>query len=513
MKKLTLLLLAGMFLLSPCLPVPGVVTVTPSLAPAPSETPPAPQAGSPTNPPDPALTAIPALKTVTAPAPSQSPTASAPKTLPYYQLETLVNYETKVITIKQSIRYTNNTGAPLNDLLLAVVPNLWPETFRLEKLTIFGLLEPEYKLAGQRLSIQLPDALPPAAEITLQIDYTLNLPAHNPNPDPNLVRPDIFGYTSNQLNLVDWYPFIVPYEDGWLLSDPWFYGEHLTYDLADYEVRLIFSDPARAPVVAASGFITSSENASNTYRLSAGRTFALSMSREYQVASLRVDGAQINSYYFPFFEAGGRAALETTVKSVETLSKLLGPYRHQSLSVVQGDFNDGMEYDGLYFLPNSFYNLYDQSERNYLVMVAAHETSHMWWFGAVANDQAKEPWLDESLATYSERLFYENHYPEAVPWWWSYRVTFYAPQGKIDQPVSAYDGFTPYTNATYRRGALFLEDLRKRIGDEAFFAFLKDYYTQMAGQRATRQDFFRVLSAHTASDISDLLAEYFSQQP
>jgi aminopeptidase N len=146
-------------------------------------------------------------------------------------------------------------------------------------------------------------------------------------------------------------------------------------------------------------------------------------------------------------------------------------------------------------------------------MVAAHETCHMWWFGAVGNDQANHPWLDESMATYCELLFYEDHYPNSANWWWEYRITFHNPQGTIDNSVSDYGGFTPYTNATYRRGALFLHGLRGRIGDEAFFAFLQDYYTQMSGQRATPDDFFRILAEHNPADISDLLSEYFSQQP
>jgi hypothetical protein len=510
MKKLTLLLLLGLIALSACLPGPGVVTVTPDAPLAPDGTPTPFDAGSPTNEPDLALTPIPALSADEAPGQTETPAPGTVEVLPRYFIDVSINYDTKRLTVNQDIHYTNNTNTPLDELVLAVVPNLWAGVFQLDKLTIFGLLEPEYRLDGQRLTIQLPDPLPPNAEISLQIGYTLTPPAHNPNPDPNLVRPDIFGYTTNQLNLVDWYPFIVPYEDGWILSDPWFYGEHLVYDLADFDVRLTFSDPSRAPIVAASGHVLQSEDNSTTYRLSAGRSFALSMSREYRVATNSVDGVEVSSYYFPFYEAGGKAALDATLRAAQTFSRLLGPYRHETLAVVQGDFNDGMEYDGLYFLPNSFYNLYDGSERNYLVMVAAHETSHMWWFGAVGSDQANEAWLDESLATYSERLFYEDHYPDAIDWWWSYRVTFYAPEGKINNPVPTYGGFTPYTNATYRRGALFFEDLRKRIGDEAFFAFLKDYYTQMAGQRATRADFFRVLSAHHTVDISDLLVEYFA---
>jgi hypothetical protein len=366
--------------------------------------------------------------------------------------------------VQQSIDYANNTGIALNDIVLAVVPNLWAGVFRLESLTIHDLLEPEYNLDGQRLTIQLPDPLPPNASIRIDIGYTLNPPAHNPNPDPNLVRPDIFGYTANQMNLVDWYPFIVPYEDGWLLNRPWFYGEHLVYDPADFEVTLTFSDAARAPVVASSGVVTQTDGITTTYSLNAGRTFALSMSREYQVASAEIDGIQVNSYTLPFFETGRKAALDATLQSIQTYTRLFGPYQHESLAVVQGQFNDGMEYDGLYFLSNAFYNLYDGTERNFLVMVAAHETCHMWWFGAVANDQANHPWLDESLATYCELLFYEDHYPDAVNWWWEYRITFHNPQGKIDNPVSTYGGFTPYTNATYRRGALFLHDLRETHG-------------------------------------------------
>ena len=39
---------------------------------------------------------------------------------------------------------------------------------------------------------------------------------------------------------------------GWVLHNPWFYGEHLVYDLADFDVTVTFTDGAN-PKVAASG--------------------------------------------------------------------------------------------------------------------------------------------------------------------------------------------------------------------------------------------------------------------
>lgn len=238
------------------------------------------------------------------------------------------------------------------------------------------------------------------------------------------------------------------------------------------------------------------------------------MGRQFKVVSQQIEGGiTVSSYYLgDENKSAAQAALDATVKAVKTYSELFGPYTHQTLAVVMGDFNDGMEFDGLYFLAKSFYNLYDDTEKNYLVMIAAHETSHQWWFGRVANDQAQEPWLDESLAMYCEKLFYEKNYPDDVKWWWSYRVDFYTPIGSVDTVLYNGGGFTPYTNATYRMGARFLEDLRKQIGDETFFAFLKDYSAQMDGKIAASVDFFRVLRAHTSEDISDLIAKYFQNE-
>jgi hypothetical protein len=64
------------------------------------------------------------------------------------------------------------------------------------------------------------------------MSYGLVLPPMSAYSNADDVRPQIYGYTEKQTNLVDWYPFIVPYQagDGWLLYNPWYYGEHLVYD-------------------------------------------------------------------------------------------------------------------------------------------------------------------------------------------------------------------------------------------------------------------------------------------
>lgn len=425
-----------------------------------------------------------------------------------YILDTSIDYDAHTVAVDQVILYPNLTGSQLDRLVLAVEPNLWVGAFSLSGLTVNEVPVSDYSLNGQRLDVVLPQFLMPGEVLTVRIQYSLSLPFAEES-DPNVSRPRIFGYTRRQVNLTNWYPFIVPYINGeWVLNEPWYYGEHLVYDAADYEVNVRFADPATAPVVAASG-VVEAQDGFTRYTINSARTFAISASREFQVSSVQAGDVTVSSYYFSFNEQGGQAALQASARALDLFNRLFGIYPHKSLSLVMGDFNDGMEYSAFFYLPRDFYSMYDGTPANYLTFVAVHETSHQWWFEQVGNNQAQQPWIDEALATYSERLYYENIHPDIVNWWWSYRIDFYKPEGFVDIPIYDGQGFRPYTNAAYFQGAHFLEELRARIGDQAFFAFLQDYLTQERGKIVNSNEFFHILSLHTSTDYSDIVRQYF----
>jgi aminopeptidase N len=469
----------------------------------------------PSSTPNPLRSATPAVLTAT-PADSPTPTVvpltptPAPPARAQYTLDATINYFSKSVTVNETIVYPNRTGQALTDLVLAVEPNLWYGGFVLQSAAVDGQPPASFAIDGQKLTITLQHPIQDGATVTLSLAYTLILPRSEAYTDPNDVRPQIYGFTDRQVNLVDWYPFVVPYVpgSGWLLHNPWFYGEHLVYDPADFDVTLHFVDPTVIPVIASSGEQIPSEDSFH-YGLENGRTFALSMSSQFEVQSTMVGDVTVYSYYFPFYKRSGQGVLETTARALEIYSEKFGPYQHKTLSAVQGDFNDGMEYSGLYFLSRDFYNFYDGSPKNYLTIIAAHETSHQWWFDAIANDQALEPWLDESLATYSEHVFFENAFPDEVPWWWDFRVDFYTPTGYVDTPIYDAGGYRPYLNAVYLSGARFHEDIRTRIGDQDFFAFLRDLYKRKAGGRVSADEYFAILREHSSVNISDIIATYF----
>jgi hypothetical protein len=422
-----------------------------------------------------------------------------------------MNYDLHIVFVDETIVYPNHTGQTLDKLVFAVASNLWPNCFSLTSLSIDNIPVTDYELNAHRLDVPLPVSLAPDSVATVTLSYKLFLPFLD---QVHSLRARIFGYSDIQMNLVNWYPFIVPFMDGeWIIREPWSHGEYLVYPIADFEVNLKFANPKNAPVVAASGFAEpNGECCTTRYTLTEARAFAISASREFQVSSMQVGDTIVYSYYLPIYKTAGEAAMITSAQALQVFSQRFGQYPHKTLSVVIADFKDSMEFSALYFHSRSFYDLYDGTSKNYLTLIAAHETGHQWWFDRVANDQALEPWLDESLATYSESIYYETLHPDMLSWWWSYRIDFFEPKGFID--ISVYDGQNDdnYKHTVYFNGAHFLQDLRQRIGDEAFFAFLQDYYLQNRGKIASTDDFFRILDEHTDVDYSDIVRGYFKNR-
>ncbi|OGN93169.1 MAG: hypothetical protein A2Z71_05770 [Chloroflexi bacterium RBG_13_50_21] len=461
------------------------------------------------------------------PGPTSSPQVTpventATPTIPYqvpaqYDLDATFDYYNHSLSVSEAINYVNQAQESIVDMILVVEPNLWPGGFTLDSITWDngGTID-NYELKDDQLHIPLQQPLKSGDKLGFKIDYQLVLP-EIPAPS-DLIRPVPYGYTARQTNIVDWYPYIPPYHEGegWLVHPKWWFGEHQVFTVADFKVKLTLTEPVQDLVIAASAPAVQNGDSYN-YHMEGVRSFALSASTEYLVQTTTVGDITVSSYVFPYDKYGGQEVLQNSADALELYSNLIMPYPHTSLSVVEADFLDGMEYDGLFFLSHGFYDLYDGTPKGYLTFIAAHETAHQWWYGLVGNDQALEPWLDEAMCTYMEHIFYENVYPEypldsgesLVDWWWYYRVNFYDPGGWIDGAIYDFSQFRPYRDSVYLNGAKFLDDLRNLIGDEAFFAFLRDYADQDAHRIATAADFYSILKEHTSKDLDSLLDQYF----
>jgi len=274
--------------------------------------------------------------------------ASAPSPVKEkYNIDVVMDYDRHFLTVEEIITYPNRTSMRFDFLTLAVAPNLFPDCFDLVRLSVDNTPVTEYNLNKQRLDVPLPFVLEPNSTVQLTLRYTLSLPYED---QFDSINAPIFGYTDMQSNLINWYPFIVPFVNGeWVLHDPWWYGDYLVYPVADYEVNLLFVGGGDAPVVAASG---SAERIVDFTRftLEDGRAFAFSISPNFEVSSMKVGDTTVSSYYLPAYRTPAEAAMETSAQAIEYFSDQFGEYPRSTYSIVQAGLSDSREFSGLSFI-------------------------------------------------------------------------------------------------------------------------------------------------------------------
>ena len=154
-------------------------------------------------------------------------------------------------------------------------------------------------------------------------------------------------------------------------------------------------------------------------------------------------------------------------QSLRRLTALLGPVPYPDLwiSVLPG-VADGVEVPGAL-------QFGDLSDPEGLV---SHEIAHLWFYGLVGNNQARDPWLDEAFASYAQRIVDGQDSSE-----WDEHISHSA-AGRVGQPMSYWarhlDASQAYVQGVYEAGGSALLEARRRGGkrefDEAVRAYLRD---------------------------------------
>lgn len=447
------------------------------------------------------------------PGPTPTPTATP---MPMYEgtsytMDVYLDYAGHMLDVQQRVDYTNVTSETLPNLMLNVHPNHWRGTFKLNDIKVDmdtgDLVQPEVFPLDVTLRVELPRPLNPNEHVALLLDYTLDLPKIKLDEE---FSGGGFGYSKRAVSLGNWYPVMAPYreEKGWYGLNYFLVGDPYVTEVADYNVTITTTEEI---VIAGTGRETHRGNLWH-YEAEQARSFAFAASDKYLVSSAPMGDVTVYSYYFPTNEDAGEVALETATQALELFTELYGPYPFSDYRLAETEFAGGMEFAAMTFLGSVFYDEYDGTTRTPLIPLAAHEAAHQWFYGLVGNDQVVQPWLDEALAEYSAFLYYERYLPDDTDWWWFYAVDQWAPTGKIDSLIYEFRDNRGYMDAVYRRGALFMRDLREMMGDPAFFGFLEEYLRRYAYHLAESQDFFALVQEYTTADLVPLQEEYFRQR-
>jgi hypothetical protein len=176
---------------------------------------------------------------------------------------------------------------------------------------------------------------------------------------------------------------------GWVRDPPArILAESATSPVADFDVHVTAPRGART-------LVSGSPVGPHHWRARAVRDIALAAGRFRVLTGL---AHAPNPVTLRVAVAGGaqvpRDVLAVARRALQRLTRRYGPYRWSSYTVVAApDLGaEGIEFPTLVFIGRA----------SILRLLVDHETAHQWFYSLVGNDQARDPWLDEALATWAQ---------------------------------------------------------------------------------------------------------------
>jgi len=402
---------------------------------------------------------------------------------PYYEIEAKYTESPRTISGTEKLQYVNAEDRPMTELKFQVWTNEDVFTERgggtqVRNATVDGE-KARLKLKGTAFTLELPEPMPVGDTADISFEFETSI--------PEIEAP--FGHYQGVSSLGVWYPMLAVYdEDGWNISPPTDFGEPYFAGASNYKVSLTLPKDLSP---AATGIETESERVGEfrtfTYEAEAVRDFALAIGDNFAVESRKVGDTTVNVHYRPESAFRATRTAELAAASLQTFSEIYGPYPYKELEIVDAPLITGTEYSGLTFVSIA------NSEDYIFDTVVPHEVAHQWWYVKVGSDQFESPWLDESLATYSEWLFTgdaDTRFP-----------TLLEPYAPLDSPVDAFPDTGTYQNTIYVYGAQLYRDLAYEIGQETLFAGLRTYANQNDHKITTAEDLVQTLSEAAGEDL------------
>jgi aminopeptidase N len=161
------------------------------------------------------------------------------------------------------------------------------------------------------------------------------------------------------------------------------------------------------------------------------------------------------------------------------------------------------------------------SGKQYIAEVVAHELSHQWFGNLVTMKWWDNLWLNESFASVMEYLAPAELYPE-----WNSWFDFTTSEGVAALRRDAIDGVQPvqvevhhpdeitslFDGAiVYAKGGRLLHMMQRWIGEEAFRAGLKSYFTTHQYANTAGDDLWDALGRASGKDVSGLMHTWITQ--
>ena len=465
-----------------------------------------------------------------------------------YHIAAELDDENHEITGLWQLDYSNNSPNQLNEIYIHLWPNAYKNdnsAFAKQQLangkTAFshsseadrGYIDQlEFKTGDGVLLkssyVQGDEVLKLALDKPLESGQTLRIetPFH-------LKIPKVFsrlGHEGQDYFMTQWYPKPAVYDvNGWNLMPYLDQGEFYS-EFGDFEVSITLPENY---VLAATGTTTNekelafnqqrrdfplkldkdsipkSSSIKKTIKFNASNVhdFAWFASKKFNIieGEVEVDGKNIVTRIVAY--SPKKVQLTYVANTIKFYSEKVGSYPYPHATVVNGELKagGGMEYPMI--------TLCDVMNEEVIV----HEVGHNWFYGILANNERRYPWMDESInsfydgrATASEGEVTAGNVQDNI-------MNYLVKDNLLTNEHQAIDGhsadFTSlnYGVSVYGIGAKAFEHLLAYLGEDAFDQAMRDYYDAWKFRHPLPHDMKASFEKSTSKDLDWFFDQLLSE--
>ncbi|KAB1065602.1 M1 family metallopeptidase [Salibacter halophilus] len=351
-----------------------------------------------------------------------------------------------------------------------------------------------FHIEGTVLEVKLPAPIPPNSSVTFDMKFSGQVPLQ-------IRRSGRDNKEGIRYTMTQWYPKMAEYDkEGWH-ANPYvgreFHGVFGTFDITleldkDY-------------VVGGTGNLIGSEveNGTKTWHFKAENVhdFAWAADPDFKHDSMKVENGPMLHFYYQTdtLAQQWKEIQPEVVRLFEIMNAKFGKYPYKQFSVIQGG-DGGMEY------PMCTMILGHGSKEGKIGLIA-HESFHNWYYGVLATNEFKYPWMDEGFTSYAEDIVMDSLMENDAqnPLARSYRNVRYYSQQPFEEPMSTPADFfntnIAYGISSYSKGSVFLHQLSYVIGQTDFDRGMKTYFDEWKFKHPTPEDFKRVMERESGLEL------------
>ena len=387
----------------------------------------------------------------------------------------------------EQLELTNRSSRTIDHVNLSAVPRALGFLEMGDTVTLDG--EPVDAEWTTTINLRVPlDDLAPGESVEIGLAFALNV---GRSPDAFSAR---LSSENGVLSFGQWFPIVSIEHDVYGLGDP-----QISFTSDAIRLELETTTALGRHAVACPGLVSAPEVTGTAWvcEVNDVRDFSFVVNPRFQLTEADADGTAIR-VYTETVTGGAPADLART--ALIGLGEAFGAYPWPDLVLAEVGAGGGfsMEY------PRAIHLTRGKVTDTYVVY---HEVAHQWFYAQLGNDQQREPWLDEGFADFSAR-YLMGIGPD------------HCSTRPIDSPVFAWEaGPTTggdwsscdgYFHTVFYRGTEFLNAIRAAVGDEAFFASIRDWVAANRHGMTTARGLLLHLDATSDADLEPIYRSYLA---